>query len=79
MKGAVHITGGGFQENIPRVLPEGLGVSIDRSSWGIPPVFQWLAEAGVLRACHLLATCLSTRYTAFNIDHILPIPFPLLE
>jgi phosphoribosylformylglycinamidine cyclo-ligase len=46
MKGAVHVTGGGFPENIPRVLPEGLGVSIDRSSWSIPPVFQWLSEAG---------------------------------
>src|SRR5690606_12378263 len=39
-----HITGGGLTENLPRVLPVGLGATIDLSSWQLPPVFRWLAE-----------------------------------
>ena len=41
---AAHITGGGFDENIPRALPEGLGAEIDESSWPVPPVFDLVAE-----------------------------------
>ncbi|HEY9119977.1 MAG TPA: phosphoribosylformylglycinamidine cyclo-ligase [Marinobacter sp.] len=41
-----HITGGGLPENIPRVLPDGLTAAIDTNSWKLPPVFQWLKEAG---------------------------------
>lgn len=37
-----HITGGGLKDNIPRVLPEGVGCSIDRSRWTPNPVFRWL-------------------------------------
>jgi phosphoribosylformylglycinamidine cyclo-ligase len=47
LKGLAHITGGGLIENIPRVLPAGLGVRLARDSWPRPAVFQWLAEAGV--------------------------------
>ncbi|MFB5190880.1 phosphoribosylformylglycinamidine cyclo-ligase [Alicyclobacillus fastidiosus] len=39
-----HITGGGLNENIPRVLPEGTTAVIDRQSWPQPPVFAWLLE-----------------------------------
>jgi len=46
VKGMVHITGGGFIDNIPRVLPEGLGVKILTGSWPVPPVFGWLSELG---------------------------------
>lgn len=46
IKGMAHITGGGITENLPRVLPEGLGFSIDRRSWMVPPVFTWLQAAG---------------------------------
>lgn len=41
-----HITGGGLPENLPRCLPEGMVVNINRQSWEIPPLFQWIAEAG---------------------------------
>lgn len=41
-----HITGGGLLENIPRVLPKGCSAVLNKSSWELPPVFTWLAEAG---------------------------------
>ncbi|MBK1852647.1 MULTISPECIES: phosphoribosylformylglycinamidine cyclo-ligase [unclassified Marinobacter] len=41
-----HITGGGLPENIPRVLPKGVVAAIDTESWKLPPVFQWLKDAG---------------------------------
>lgn len=41
-----HITGGGFQENIPRVLPAGTKAVVQESSWQWPAVFQWLQENG---------------------------------
>nr|WP_263458460.1 phosphoribosylformylglycinamidine cyclo-ligase [Brenneria tiliae] len=41
-----HLTGGGFWENIPRVLPEGVQANIDEASWRWPAVFNWLQQAG---------------------------------
>ncbi len=41
-----HITGGGFFDNIPRVLPKGCGAKIHMGSWPIPRVFRWLKECG---------------------------------
>ncbi len=41
-----HITGGGLTENIIRVVPDGLGLRIDASSWPLPPVFEWLQREG---------------------------------
>ena len=46
VRGLAHITGGGFPDNVPRVLPEGLTAHIDRSAWTPPPLFQFLQEAG---------------------------------
>ena len=46
VKALVHITGGGFPDNIPRVLPKGLGVEINLASIPVKPVFRWLAAAG---------------------------------
>lgn len=46
VKGMVHITGGGFYDNIPRVLPEGTMVRIDGDAWQAPPVFVKLQEWG---------------------------------
>lgn len=51
-----HITGGGITENLPRVLPEGLGADIDLSSWPLPPVFRWLAQAGGIDQAEMLKT-----------------------
>ena len=48
IKGISHITGGGFYENFPRVLPEGLGVSLDKSRWEVPKIFSFLQEKGNL-------------------------------
>jgi phosphoribosylformylglycinamidine cyclo-ligase len=48
LHGLAHITGGGLTENLPRVLPEGLGAEIGLGAWGLPPVFGWLrARAGI--------------------------------
>ena len=46
VKGMAHITGGGFIENIPRVLPEGVNVEIDYGSWPVLPIFSLLQEKG---------------------------------
>lgn len=46
LKGLAHITGGGFIENIPRMLPEGLGVKINENSWPVPPVFKLISTLG---------------------------------
>ncbi len=51
-----HITGGGLTENLPRVLPEGLGAEIDLSAWTLPPVFRWLADTARLSEPELLKT-----------------------
>lgn len=54
--GMAHITGGGLLENIPRVLPDGLGVTIDCTAWKLPPVFKWLATEGKISATDMVRT-----------------------
>ena len=51
-----HITGGGLTENLPRVLPEGMGAEIDLGAWDLPPVFKWLAATGGMAEAELLKT-----------------------
>ncbi|MBV9959081.1 MAG: phosphoribosylformylglycinamidine cyclo-ligase [Acidobacteria bacterium] len=46
IKGLAHITGGGLTENIPRILPEGVGVTIARDTWPVLPVFKLMQEIG---------------------------------
>jgi phosphoribosylformylglycinamidine cyclo-ligase len=41
-----HITGGGFYDNIPRVIPEGLAVHIEKGSWPVPAIFQRIKDKG---------------------------------
>ena len=45
-KGISHITGGGFYENIPRSIPDGLGAKIDKSAVKILPIFELIAKTG---------------------------------
>ncbi len=44
VNGLAHITGGGLWENVPRVLPEGVGVEVWRGSWSVPPILRFLVE-----------------------------------
>ena len=56
--GMAHITGGGIPGNLKRVLPDGLTAAIDKSTWPVPPVFEWLREVGNIDPDDI--------YTAFN-------------
>ncbi len=51
-----HITGGGLTENLPRVLPENLGVQIDLDAWQVPPIFRWLSETAGIPEGEMLKT-----------------------
>ena len=46
IKGLVHITGGGYPDNIPRVLPDGIGVVVERGTWEAPPLFRLIQREG---------------------------------
>jgi len=56
VKGLAHITGGGFPDNIPRVLPKGLGARIDLAKVPVLPVFKWLAAEGGIAQNEMLRT-----------------------
>jgi phosphoribosylformylglycinamidine cyclo-ligase len=56
IKALAHITGGGFPDNLPRVLPEGVGIELDLSAFAVPPVFGWLARTGNVAEAEMLRT-----------------------
>ncbi len=56
LKGAAHITGGGFIDNIPRILPKDCAAWIDCRSWNMPEIFSWLQEKGQLSRFELRRT-----------------------
>jgi phosphoribosylformylglycinamidine cyclo-ligase len=56
VKGFAHITGGGLTDNIPRVLPDGLEVALQRRSWARDPVFEWLAATGRIAPAEMYRT-----------------------
>jgi phosphoribosylformylglycinamidine cyclo-ligase len=56
VKGIIHITGGGFFENIPRIIPEGLGVEIDLGSWSMPSIFNYIQKCGDIERDEMYAT-----------------------
>lgn len=51
-----HITGGGLTENLPRVLPDGMGAAVDLNTWVLPPVFRWMSETGGMAEAEMLKT-----------------------
>jgi phosphoribosylformylglycinamidine cyclo-ligase len=68
LHGMAHITGGGLPENLPRCLGVGQSVQIEPNSWVIPPIFQWLGDAGQLT--------MDTMFNTFNmgIGFVLIVP-----
>ncbi len=56
IKALAHITGGGLSENLPRVLPDGIGAEIDLAAWKLPPVFDWLSKEGDVAEAEMLRT-----------------------
>ncbi len=56
LHGLAHITGGGLTENLPRILPDGLGAVIDLDRWPLPAVFGWLRDAGGIAEPEMLKT-----------------------
>jgi phosphoribosylformylglycinamidine cyclo-ligase len=53
VKGLAHITGGGFEGNIPRILPQGLAAQIDKSAWSVPPVFKLIRDQGKIKEAEM--------------------------
>lgn len=56
IKGLVHITGGGFTDNIPRILPDGLAAEVDLACIKAPPVFGWLGREGGIAQNEMVRT-----------------------
>lgn len=54
--GIVHITGGGFFENIPRILPEGLAAQIKIGAWKVPPIFPYIKKCGNIDKLEMFST-----------------------
>ncbi len=51
--GIAHITGGGLAENLGRIVPETIQISIDRASWEVPPIFDWVQRLGQIEAAEM--------------------------
>lgn len=56
IKGIVHITGGGFYENVPRILPEGIAAAFDTESWQAPPIFEYIKNCGNIEEREMFST-----------------------
>ena len=56
IKGICHITGGGFYENVPRVLPDGIAASFEKGTWDIPPIFAVLQRDGEITEKEMFST-----------------------
>lgn len=56
VNGIVHITGGGFFENIPRILPEGLAAKIKVGAWKVPPIFPYIKKCGNIDKIEMFST-----------------------
>jgi len=56
VSGMAHITGGGITENLPRIIPRGMGALVDRASWTVPPLFEHLQQLGNVEDAEMLRT-----------------------
>jgi phosphoribosylformylglycinamidine cyclo-ligase len=56
VSGMAHITGGGITENLPRILPKGMGALVDLASWQVPPLFEHLQHLGSVEQDEMLRT-----------------------
>jgi phosphoribosylformylglycinamidine cyclo-ligase len=56
VSGMAHITGGGITENLPRILPKGMGAVVDRASWTVPPLFEHLQQLGNVEEDEMMRT-----------------------
>jgi phosphoribosylformylglycinamidine cyclo-ligase len=56
VSGMAHITGGGITENLPRIIPKGMGAVVDRASWTVPPLFEHLQQLGNVEEDEMLRT-----------------------
>jgi phosphoribosylformylglycinamidine cyclo-ligase len=56
VSGMAHITGGGITENLPRILPKGMGAMVDLASWQVPPLFEHLQHLGSVEQDEMLRT-----------------------
>ena len=79
IKAMAHITGGGILENLPRVLPEGVGARVHRDSWSFPPVFEWLQAGGNIEEREMMRTfncgvgmilVVAPEHTASTLNHL---------
>jgi phosphoribosylformylglycinamidine cyclo-ligase len=53
VKGLAHITGGGFEGNIPRILPQGMAVQLNKDAWQVPPIFRLIQERGKIKEAEM--------------------------
>ena len=56
VSGMAHITGGGITENLPRILPKGMGAQVDLATWQVPPLFEHLQKLGNVEQDEMLRT-----------------------
>jgi phosphoribosylformylglycinamidine cyclo-ligase len=56
VSGMAHITGGGITENLPRIIPKGMGAVVDLASWTVPPLFEHLQHLGAVEQDEMLRT-----------------------
>lgn len=56
INGIIHITGGGFFENIPRIIPKGLGVNINVGTWEVPAIFHYIKKCGNIDKIDMFST-----------------------
>lgn len=56
VNGIIHITGGGFYENIPRIMPEGFGVKINVGTWEVPAIFSYIKKCGNIDETDMFST-----------------------